>query len=53
MNFIGILALFFDTLYSVQTSKSNLIDTWYVTNGTFLKNNTEFENKFEKLTNLD
>lgn len=45
--------IFFDTLYTVQNNKSELIKAWTLTNGTFLKNNSEFENKFQSLTNLD
>lgn len=44
--------LFFDTLYTIQNSKQELIKSWTITNGTFLKNNSEFE-KYEKLTSLD
>ena len=45
--------LFFDTLYTIQNSKNELLKAWTITNGTFLKNNSEFENKFQSLTNLD
>ncbi len=44
--------LFFDTLYTIQNSKAELIKSWTIINGTFLKNNSEFE-KYEKLTSLD
>lgn len=44
---------FFDTLYTIQNSKQELIASWTITNGTFLKNNSEFENKYEKLTSVD
>ncbi len=45
--------VFFDTLYTIQNTKSELIASWTITNGTFLKNNSEFENKYEKLTSVD
>jgi len=45
--------LFFDTLYTIQNTKRDLIKSWTITNGNFLKYNSEFENKYEKLTNLD
>jgi hypothetical protein len=45
--------LFFDTLYNVQLSKKEMVDSWYVTNSKFLINNTDFANQQDKLTNLD
>jgi len=45
--------VYFDTLYTIQNSKNELIKSWTVTNGNFLKNNSEFESKYEKLSSLD
>ena len=45
--------LFFDTLYSIQLKKNELVKRWYVTNSLFLKNNIEFEDLYEKFTNVD
>lgn len=45
--------VFFDTLYNVQLSKKEIVDAWYITNSKFLKNNTDFANLQDKLTNLD
>lgn len=44
---------FFDALQENQIIKSELLKRWYVTNSLFLKNNIEFENLYEKFTNLD
>jgi hypothetical protein len=44
---------FFDTLYDNQIKKSDLLKRWYSTNSQFLKNNIEFENLYEKFTNVD
>lgn len=45
--------LYFDTLFIIQNKKNELIKAWTITNGTFLKNNSEFENKYDKITNLN
>lgn len=45
--------LFYDTLYDIQIRKRALLDAWYKTNSSFLKNNIEFENLYEKFSNLD
>lgn len=45
--------VFFDTLYNVQIHKKELLDSWYVTNSKWIKNNTEFENLKDKITNVD
>jgi hypothetical protein len=39
--------LFFDALYENQLAKKKLLDSWYVTNSTFLKNNIVFEDVYE------
>lgn len=44
---------FFDTLYEVQVRKKEMVDAWYKTNSRWIKNNTEFENLKDKLTNVD
>jgi hypothetical protein len=44
---------FFDALHENQIVKSELLKRWYITNSLFLKNNIEFENLYEKFTNLD
>lgn len=44
---------FFDALQENQIMKSELLKRWYVTNSLFLKNNIEFENLYEKFSNLD
>lgn len=44
---------FFDALHENQIIKSELLKRWYITNSLFLKNNIEFENLYEKFTNLD
>lgn len=44
---------FFDTLYEIQVKKSDLVKRWYITNSQFLKNNIEFEDLYEKFTNVD
>ncbi|WP_298395771.1 hypothetical protein [Flavobacterium sp.] len=44
---------FFDALQENQIIKSELLKRWYVTNSLFLKNNIEFENLYEKFSNLD
>jgi len=44
---------FFDALHENQIIKSALLKRWYITNSLFLKNNIEFENLYEKFTNLD
>lgn len=44
---------FFDTQYTIQNSKNELLKAWTITNGAFLKNNTDFENKLDKVTNVD
>ncbi|WP_297516338.1 hypothetical protein [Flavobacterium sp.] len=44
---------FFDTLYSIQVKKSEMVNRWYVTNSQFLRNNIEFEDLYEKFTNND
>ncbi|MEN9336640.1 MAG: hypothetical protein RLZZ500_1627 [Bacteroidota bacterium] len=44
---------FFDTLYELQVKKSDLVKRWYITNSQFLKNNIEFEDLYEKFTNVD
>lgn len=45
--------LFFDTLQVNQIKKNDLLKRWYITNSDFLKNNIEFENLYEKFTNVD
>jgi hypothetical protein len=45
--------LFFDELYRNQINKNEILKRWYYTNSLFLKNNIEFENLYEKFTNLD
>ena len=44
---------YFDKLNTIQNNKRNLIAAWTITNGTFLKNNSEFESKYDKITSLD
>ena len=44
---------FFDSLYEIQFKKKELLKRWYVTNSDFLKRNIEFEDLYEKFTNLD
>jgi len=44
---------FFDTLYENQIKKSDLLKRWYLTNSDFLKRNIEFENLYDKFTNVD
>ncbi|WP_395064797.1 hypothetical protein [Flavobacterium sp.] len=44
---------FFNALYEIQIKKKELLNRWYFTNSQFLKNNIEFENLYEKFTNLD
>ena len=44
---------FFNTLYENQLAKSDLLKRWYITNSSFLKNNIEFEDLYEKFTNTD
>ncbi len=44
---------FFDTLNTIQIKKRDLLIQWYITNSNFLKHNIEFENLYEKFTNLD
>ena len=44
---------FFDTLHQNQIKKTELIKKWFDTNSLFLKNNIEFENLYEKFSNLD
>lgn len=44
---------FFDALYVNQVKKSDLVKRWYITNSQFLKNNIEFEDLYEKFTNVD
>ncbi len=39
---------FYDVFNTIQTAKKVLYDSWFVTNGTFLKNNGEFENIHDK-----
>lgn len=52
-NYNKLKNLFFDTLYNLQLSKKRVLDSWYVTNSNFLKNNTEFDDLHEKYTNID
>ena len=52
-NYNKLKNFFFDTLYNIQLSKKKVLDSWYITNSAFLKNNTEFEDLHEKYTNLD
>jgi hypothetical protein len=44
---------FFDSLYENQVKKVELIKRWYATNSDFLKHNIEFEDLYEKFTNVD
>ncbi|MEC4004458.1 hypothetical protein OX283_007305 [Flavobacterium sp. SUN052] len=44
---------FFDSLYENQIKKAELLKRWYTTNSDFLKRNIEFEDLYEKFTNLD
>lgn len=44
---------FFNSLYENQLAKNDLLKRWYVTNSNFLKNNIEFEDLYEKFTNVD
>ena len=44
---------FSDTLYSIQIKKRDLLIQWYISNSNFLKHNIEFENLYEKFSNLD
>lgn len=44
---------FFNTLLENQVNKSELVKRWYITNSQFLKNNIEFEDLYEKFTNVD
>ena len=39
---------FYEVYNTIQTAKKVLYDSWFVTNGTFLKNNGEFENIHDK-----
>lgn len=39
---------FYEVYNTIQTAKKVLYDNWFVTNGTFLKNNGEFENIHDK-----
>ena len=44
---------FYDNLYTVQVNKKALLDKWYFTNSDFLKRNVEFDNLYEKYSNVD
>ena len=44
---------FYDNLYKVQLNKKALLDKWYFTNSDFLKRNVEFDNLYEKYSNVD
>lgn len=39
---------FYEVYNTIQSAKKVLYDSWFVTNGTFLKNNGEFDNIHEK-----
>ena len=45
--------LFFQTLYEIQSRKKIMYNNWFLSNGSFLKNNVEFENIHDKYTNND
>ena len=45
--------LFFNTLYEIQSRKKIMYNNWFLSNGSFLKNNVEFENIHDKYTNND
>lgn len=44
---------FFDTLYSIQIKKQQIVMQWYITNSEFLKRNIEFEDLYEKFVKVD
>lgn len=44
---------FYDNLYKVQLNKKSLLEKWYFTNSDFLKRNVEFDNLYEKYSNVD
>lgn len=44
---------FFDLLYNIQLRKKEMLDRWYITNSKWIKNNTEFEDLKNKITNVD
>lgn len=44
---------FFDALYENQVKKRSLVNHWYMINSDFLRRNIEFENLYEKFSNVD
>lgn len=44
---------FFDTLYENQIKKKEFLKNWYTINSDFLKHNIEFEDLYEKFSNVD
>ncbi len=45
--------IFFNTLHENQIAKIELLKRWYITNSNFLKNNIQFEDLYEKFSNID
>ena len=45
--------IFFNALHVNQLAKIELLKRWYITNSNFLKNNIQFEDLYEKFSNID
>ena len=45
--------IFFNSLHENQLEKIELLKRWYITNSNFLKNNIQFEDLYEKFSNID
>ncbi|MDN3676517.1 hypothetical protein QWY90_04250 [Flavobacterium paronense] len=52
-NYNKLKNIFFDMLTNIQISKKQILDSWYLTNSKFLKNNIEYKDDQEQYTAID
>lgn len=52
-NFNTVKNIYYSVFDAIQNKKQAVINKWYISNSDFLKNNIQFENNYERYTDVD